>query len=386
MRTLLLLLTVGLLRHLPAQSLDSLYWQAYVQPISLLPDSQAGGFDLLRPTLPDYRFFFTAEQHWRTINTDIQLAFLRYLHQEAGVRHLILEGGYSYGYLLNRYLETGDLRLLRKVVTNLPVCPEDQMEMFEALYALNQSLPAADRIEVTGIDLEHAPELAIQALHTMLPAGDPPKAIARRIAQIRELHQSPYYDRREVKRYFQRLQRDLVRHEAAYRAYWGEDYPLVGMIADNVIQGLGFGVVRAMIFKEKWQERESRMYHNFQLLAPRLKPGNYFAQFGALHTDIEASFNWTFPSLAHRLNFYPESPVAGQVLTISRYLPNMQEDYQELAEYEAFRELVRRAKGSFPQQVVLASMIGEGSPFQRLSRNYQFLLLIDPELEAPRCD
>ncbi|RMG67816.1 MAG: hypothetical protein D6722_12590 [Bacteroidetes bacterium] len=387
MRILLALVCLLSLQPLSAQPLDSLYWRTYLQPMSLVPESDtSSGFALLQPVIESYRFFFTAEQHWRTINSPIQFAFLRYLHQTAGVRHLILEGGYSYGYLLNRYLETGDERLLHKVVTNLPVCPEDQMAMFEALYAYNQSLPEADRIQVTGIDLEHAPELALQALHTMLPAGDPPASIARRMQQLRDLHQSPYYDRRQVKRFFKRLQRDLDRQEAAYRTYWGTDYELVQLIAINVLEGMEFGIIRAMIFPEKWPEREARMYQNFLTLAPRLKPGNYFAQFGALHTDIEKSFKWTFPSLAHRLNFFPESPVAGQVLTVSRYLPDMMQDYKPLAEYEAFRELVRRAKRQFPDQIVLASMIGEGSPFHRLRTNYQFLMLIDPELEKVGCD
>ncbi|GAB4421214.1 MAG: hypothetical protein OHK0039_35710 [Bacteroidia bacterium] len=383
-RLLWLLLLLGT-RLLPAQQ-DSSYWQTYIRPLDLQGDSLPAGLALLDSTVQHYRFFFTAEQHWKTVNTRIQLAFLKYLYEKAGVRNLIVEGGYSYGYLIDRYLETGDKRLLRKVLTNIPVCPDDQMAMFEALYAFNQSLPPGERIQVSGIDLEHAPELSIQALYTMMPEGEASPPVQRMMNQVRDLHESPYFDKRETRQYFRRLNRDLIAREADYRAFWGEDYELVLSMSENVLQGMDFSLIKAVIFKRQWQTREEQMFRNFVLLAPRLRPGNYYAQFGALHTDIERSYTWDFPSLAHRLNYFGESPVANQVLTISRYLRPMDQHYTELRDYEALRGLVRHVEQAFPQQIVLASLIGKNSPFDQLRENFQFILLIDPEVEAESCD
>ena len=58
-----------------AQGRDSLYWEQHVQPLDLKDDSLFASFDMLDSVVENYQFFFTAEQHWKTINTQIQFAF-----------------------------------------------------------------------------------------------------------------------------------------------------------------------------------------------------------------------------------------------------------------------------------------------------------------------
>lgn len=379
---ILLFLDLGL----PAQPTDSAYWEGHIQPLDLADDSLFSSFGMLDTVVDDYRFFFTAEQHWKTINTKIQFAFLTYLHQTANVRNMILEGGYAYGFLINRYLQTGDKPLLQKALNNIPVCPDDQQQMFELLYAYNQKLPDSQRIQTVGIDLEHSPELALQAIHTLLPKRNPPRQIARNMARIKELHRSRYYDKREVKRFFKRLEKDLDRKRSHYQTFWGTDLARFELLVENSLHGFQFNLLKALIFKDSWQKREERMYNNFLALTPYMKSGNYYAQFGALHTDISRSRSWEFPSLAHRLNYYPTSPVSDKVLTISRYLRKMQEQYQVLGDEEALSNMVQHIEKRFPEHVVLCNLIGVGSPFQELSKNFQFLLLIDEEMERQSCD
>ncbi|MEM7367307.1 MAG: hypothetical protein AAF587_01830 [Bacteroidota bacterium] len=369
-----------------AQLTDSLYWADHIQPLDLTDDSLFASFEMLDSVVQDYQFFFTAEQHWKTINTKIQFAFLTYLHQKANVRNLILEGGYAYGFLINRFLQTGDKLLLKKALNNIPVCPDDQEQMFELLYEYNQKLPDSQRIQTTGIDLEHSPELALQAIHTLLPQHQPPRQIAKNISRIKDLHQSRYYDKREVKRFFKRLEKDLNRKRSHYQTYWGKDLGRLELLVENSLHGFQFNLLKALIFKDSWQKREERMYNNFLTLTPYMKAGNFYAQFGALHTDISRSRSWEFPSLAHRLNYFRSSPVSNSVLTISRYLRKMQDQYEVLGDEEALSSMVRHIEQRFPEHVVLCNLIGVGSPFQELSQNFQFLLLIDEEMERQSCD
>lgn len=389
-RPLRILFNVGLLAFLPlvisAQIPDSVYWQSNVQRLDLNDDSLFASFEMLDTVVDDYQFFFTAEQHWKTINTQIQFAFLTYLHKKAGVRNLILEGGYAYSYLINRYLQTGDRRLLKKALNNIPVCPDDQQQMFELLYVYNHQLPDSLRIQTTGIDLEHAPELTIQALHTMLPDKEAPRQIAKSMAKITELHQSRYYDKRDVKRFFKRLSKDLSRKRKHLISFWGEDFGRYELLVNNTLHGFKFNLIKALIFKNSWQKREEQMYHNFLTLLPYMKSGNYYAQFGALHTDITQSRSWEFPSLAHRLNYFETSPVSDSVLTISRYLRKMQDQYEVLGEQEALYDMVTHIEKHIPTGIVLCNLMGVGSPFERLSQNFQFLLLIDEEIERQSCD
>jgi hypothetical protein len=369
---------------LPAQKQDLEYWQMNSKPLAVA--GTYDGFSMLDGVLDDYQFYFTAEEHWQSINTQIQFSFLSYLHQKAGVRNFIVEGGYSYGFLLNRYLETGDERLLKKVVNDIPVCPENQLDLFREIRAYNQQLSPEDRIQVTGIDLEHSAELSLQCLNTLMPEKAPPRAIARKMRQINQLHQSEYYVEREVKQFFKSLERDLGRREDAYRQYWGDDYPRFRLIVENAVQGFGFDFLRILLFPTKWQEREERMYNNFLVLQRYMKPGKYYAQFGALHTDIKESFRWDFPSLAHRLNYFGTSPVENEVLTISRYFRDMKENYDRLGESDRLHRMMRQIDRHYSDEIVLLNLMGQDSPFPRLNKTFQFIMLLDEDLEEDRCE
>jgi hypothetical protein len=335
----------------------------------------------------DYQFFFMGEEHRKAINAPLQLAFMLYLHQQADVRNLIVEGGFSTGFLLNQYLRTGDEGLLTKVLTNIPVCPDDQLDLFRQIYQYNQALPDSARIRVTGIDLDHSPELSLQVLHTLL--SDASQAIspdiAPIIARIPALHLSSYYYPREVKRFFKRLHQSLRRHPEAHQALWGPYYERVSLLTANTLAGYRFGLVKAMIFERVWRRREEQMYANFLALQPYLAPGGYFAQFGLLHTDLGPSPRWDFATLAHRLNRTQGSPVAARVLTISRYIRQLEDRYQTLGEGIAFLRMARYAEQRYPNQVVLARLTGPETPFARLSESFQYILLIDAQREADGC-
>ncbi len=368
-----------------AQPVDTSYLFQHAKPLSL-SQQEDPAFAMLDTVVPAYRFFFTAEQHWRSINTQIQFRFLRYLHQNAGVRHLIVEGGFSYGFLLNEYLRSGDERLLQKIMKDVPICPDDQMELYRNIYDYNQHLDPADKIQVTGIDLEHSPELSLHTLYKMLPDETPPRKIQKHIDRLRELHESPYFDPKEVKSFFRKLATDMEKNSQHYVKYWEEDFPLFSMIVENTLQGFQFTWLRSSLFQSSWQEREARMYRNFLIVEPDLKPGNYYAQFGALHTDIARSQIWDFPSLANRLNFLPNSPVNGEVLTISRYVRQMTNNYERLGESELLHTAVASLEERFEDSIVLLSLIGNNSPFREMSRTFQFMMLIDEDLEQVSCE
>lgn len=370
---------------LNAQEADSSYFQQYAKPLDLEdPDFQS--FDLLDEVVPGYTFFFTAEQHWRSINTRLQFTFLQYLHQKAGVRHLIVEGGYSYGFLLNEYLESGDERLLRKIMKDVPICPEDQMELYRKIHSYNSTQDDADKIQVTGIDLEHSPELVLQTLYRLLPEEEAPKKIRKQIAELKRLHESEYFDEKEVKKFFKQFDRHIDRRQKHYSSYWGDQFTLFDLIVDNTLMGFQFTWLRSSLFQKSWQERESQMYRNFLTISPDLKAGNYYAQFGALHTEINRSQIWDFPPLAQRLNSLPNSPVNGEVLTISRYIRTFSANYEKLGESDALESVIERIEDRFQDPVVLFSLIGKGSPFMEMSKNFQFMILIDEDVEEQSCE
>ncbi len=363
------------------------YWDQQISPVDF--DEAEGLYELplLDSVIDRYQFFFMGEEHWKTINTQLQLSFLLYLHQKAGVQNLIVEGGYSFGFLINEYLRTGNEGILRKALTNIPVCPEDQRAMYRQLYAYNQKLDPEDRIQVTGIDVEHSPELALQALYTLRPDDrEVPRRIRKQLHQLAELHESPYIVKSDVRRFFKRFARSVERHAEEHRDYWGADFGRVALLAENTLAGYDFKLIKAMIFEDTWQEREAQMFRNFVVLQPYMANGGYFAQFGVLHTDLYQSSQWEFPTLAQRLNRLQESPVSDQVLTISRYVREMDERYEDLGKGEPLANMIRDVERRYPGQVVICNMTGPQSPFPNLSRNFQYMIFIDEELEESACD
>jgi len=380
--SLLLLLPLSLLAQPPAAQ----YAEEHVMPIPYEGGMSMRNLTVLDSVVPNFSFFFLGEEHWKTINTELQLAFLVYLHQHAGVRNMIIERGYSVSFLINQYLETGDERILNKAMTNLKVCPEDQINMFKRIYEFNKGILPEDQIRVTGIDLEHSPELALQVLHTLLPEDkEPARVIAPLMKEVVRLHRSRVLDPVEVKRFFRKLNKSVEKHPDAYMTFWESDAERVQLLAANTWAGYKFGLFKATLFPDTWRKREVRMYENFLTLQPYMADGGYFAQFGVLHTDLSTSPKWDFLTLAQRLNQNETSPVASQVLTISRYVRQMEDRYQKLGESERLQRIVRHVERHYPEQVVLCSLIGAATPFPEMSRAFQYILFIDAELEKESC-
>lgn len=382
----LLLMGLGGMPAGVGQQLDSSYWDQHQIDIlgkndTLLPNH----LPLLDTALAGYRFFFVGEVHWRKLNTQIQWAFLQYLHERAGVRNLIVEGGFAFGYMLNQYLETGEIRLLRKALNDIPSCPEDEEIFFKTLYDFNQSLPDSSRIKVIGIDVDKSPTLTIQVLNSLLPEDPPPLEIFPLMKRIEDLHYNRYYDPIEVRRFLKKLNRAITNKPELYEAYWGENFYIMRLLVQNTLAGNRFTFLRTTLFEKAWQKREIRMYKNFLTLQPYMAKGGYFGQFGALHTDITKSERWKFPTLANRLNHFDDSPVANKVLTISRFAGKVTR-YERMKGGPQLQAWMETIKKRHPGKVVLCSLVGKGSPFKELGENFQFILWIDEELDRAACD
>lgn len=58
------------------------------------------------------------ELHGVKMNYELQLGLIKYLNSKAGVRYILGEFGYSVGEYINKYLDTGDEKILEYVVKN----------------------------------------------------------------------------------------------------------------------------------------------------------------------------------------------------------------------------------------------------------------------------
>src|SRR3954454_11364895 len=76
------------------------------QPLVL--DGNGASFDASLLDVRGKEVFLFGEEHNVTVNVDLDLALLKYLHKTAGVRVYLAEMNYSAAVLINRYLQGGD--------------------------------------------------------------------------------------------------------------------------------------------------------------------------------------------------------------------------------------------------------------------------------------
>ena len=97
---------------------------------------------------------------------------------------MFLEQGYSWGWMLDKYLQTGDTAVLH-ILNNYSYSIYEKM--FEELRAYNESLDSNDKIKVIGIDVERFFGLAVRTLSYLLPDKDPPDEISLEVESLKGL-------------------------------------------------------------------------------------------------------------------------------------------------------------------------------------------------------
>jgi len=100
-------------------------------------------------------------------------SFFKYLHAEHGVRHYFAEFDCLQAFLLNGYLETGDLETLNRVLNSWSVFQgrdnADYQAKFIALQQYYSGLPDSARFSFVGIDRIQDNNLVFDVLAAMTP-------------------------------------------------------------------------------------------------------------------------------------------------------------------------------------------------------------------------
>lgn len=300
--------------------------KANQSPVSLAPTDTASGLNLMEPDLDRYQAFLTGEVHGVAENYQITYMFQTYLNQRANVVYNLAELPWSVGQEINRYLKTGDEAPLLKVhqdAIGTTAGTEQSLAYWRQVYAYNQTLPEAKRIEVIGIDGELEATTPFYHLQQLLPAKPAPAVIAPLLAKIEPLttRQDPYdfaYSPAATE-----LQRSLAaalqEHEAAFKAYLGANYGDFAFTVQNIGEGIRLRYLMKMDNPRFNSERELLFFRTLETLAPQLTRGNFYGQWGLYHT-IQKEFQTegyadVKPKLAQWLNeSYPLTK--GKVLSI----------------------------------------------------------------------
>lgn len=105
------------------------------------------GLELLKDDIKDKKIIFAGEYHAKQKDDEFRINLIKYLKEQIGLNYYLDELGYSNAYFLNKYLESGDESILKKVFTNVENTQsynKDDYNFFKDLYKFNKDLKEED--------------------------------------------------------------------------------------------------------------------------------------------------------------------------------------------------------------------------------------------------
>jgi hypothetical protein len=346
---------------------------------------------MLDSVVNNYTVFFTGENHLhRKSNYMLQLKMLKYLHQKAGVRHLFLEFGYSRGYLVNRYVHTGDSTLFN-ILSDYSY--DEYALLYKGIWEYNKTLDSNNRIIVSGIDVERSYNTSAKLLEMFLPAGQAPAAIEIHIEAIKALAKMSDKKMQESKdnttddmkfkgenisqaKTMNFILKSVDSIPDVWKDYLGNNYNDFCM----VLNGIKAEKLRSdyLVGSTPYHYiyREQYMYLQLLALVEKYPNEKFYGQFGRCHTPINEQEYWCgyyfLKTLASRINHSNNERVKGKVLSIATYYPEGTMFEKKVTEQEKLNKIIDNIK---LDTLTILAVTNDTAVFGKFKEKYQYLII-----------
>ena len=194
------------------------------------------GLELLAPFVHNFDVFITGENHtYLRSNAQLWSKMIKYLNKTAGLQSVMIEYGYSSGWLINKYIQTGDTALYNVLKS---YSFKELAYAYKEMMEYNKTLPEGKKLYFTGIDLERGIYSAAKVLGLLLPQNkEIPDSIELHIESLQSL--ITYNDniisskKEDFTDYFQsyssnttmdKIISNFNAHPNLYKAYLGDNY------------------------------------------------------------------------------------------------------------------------------------------------------------------
>ncbi len=341
-------------------------------------DNKIETFHILDEDLKSKEIFFTGEVHGIKANADLHMKFLKYFKEKVDFKYYLAEFSYSNAYFLNKYLNTGDIRILEDVFEELKGSyswNKDSFEFWVNFQQYNNNLEEERKIQVIGIDIELQPSTSYKYFVDILPSEDPPIEIKKMINNIINTNNrlietgfgASYSTAKD-------LQKDIIAKESIYRDYLGEHYFGFKTVSSNLLK-----YERAYRNKRNqvdWNNlRDKMIYENFVLIERRMPKGKYFGQWGVNHVfqSKEKNIKWLATYLNEEDSIYKD-----KVLSIafnyenSRQMGKMGDKQYIINEVDFIFPYMKVANDRIGGDMNIYKLNAAGSPFKDIRMYYTF--------------
>lgn len=365
--------------------------------LNISPDEDYHSFRILEPDLDQNVFVVGENHHYNKSNARLQLKLFKYLHKNTGLNTILLEFGYSRGWLVSKYIATGDTNLLQ-ILDRYSFA--SYTRFYKGLRKYQEELGDADSIRVAGIDVERFNGLSVRILDKLLPKNKKiPDSLRITIESIKGLsgyndhlykQQEDLRDMRDNQRKrkhqvvydldysIEEIIKKVNQYESQFEAYLGDNYSVFRKIIKELEDKVTYNeyVEKGMI--QQYTYREEYMYQNFMKLYERDTTCKFMMQFGRCHAALslqEEACGWyVFNAIAKRIAETERPGLQNKVATIGIFYPKS-ETFE--ANQEKYKQ-VRRMNNAAPDQALTFFSLRPDTtvtPEQDMSNQFHYIIL-----------
>lgn len=332
--------------------------------------------NLFKDDIENNDIFLVGEIHSTSKSVKLNIDFLKFFVENADVRYILFEGGYTMGQLLNEFLISGDFKILDFIMSSLYgslAYTQEQYDFFVELYEFNKKLPENKKLMFVGIDIEHQPNIALRYINSLLPNTKLPEDIKEYFELLNKTTVNNFLINTK------KIAMGIKENENSFKEYLGDNF-----------FDFSFSINNMSVSRPGLSQREPYLKSNFTTLYERLPKGKYFGQFGEMHVSKSGNMSKSDPvSLANFLNNeYDETK--NKVISISLALNN---SYVLNQNYVVEGPINNLPASFFPQDGLtkLVKLNYKNSPFSKYkllvkeaptTEYYEYLLLIS---DSPAC-
>lgn len=353
----------------------------------------------------DHNVFVVGENHhFSKSNAKFQLKLFKYLHKKAGVNTLLLEFGHSRGWLVNKYIATGDTNLLN-ILDQYSFA--SYTRFYKGLREYQEEIGNTDSIHVAGIDVERFHGLSLRILDELLPKEkDIPDKIRVTVESIhglsayndhlyrqqedarklRLMHKKDRQATYDLEHSIEEIINSFNQYQSEFESYLGDNFEIFYEIIKDLEDKATYNeyVKKGMI--QQYTFREDYMYRKFMQLYEQDTTRKFMMQFGRCHatlsTQEEACGWYKFNAIAKRIAETRRPGLQNRVSTIGIFYPKSDSFESNQKKYKQVRRMNNTVAD---QSLTLFSLIPDSTvtPEIDISNQFQFIVInnLDPRKE-----
>lgn len=190
------------------------------------------GFYGLEDILDKYDVYLTGGNKGSKGSYEINKYMARFLIKNKGVKYVVLDVPHSYAEFLNKYLETGNEKILKYLFENISEFAEsneligyrannDEYDLMKFYYNLNRELDKDNKIHFVGIGSEVVPKISLDYLKIILKGKTIDSEIIPFINKIKESGSAPKFYTEDINHYFRNYNNEIKESLGSCKFYNG---------------------------------------------------------------------------------------------------------------------------------------------------------------------